>query len=174
LVQTSAPINPGNSGGALVDLQGALIGIPTLGAANTQNGGSADGIGFAIPASRVSFVVTQLISSGHLTSTGQGFLGIRGQDVDAQLAAQSGLSTQSGVLVSGFANDAAGASPAQQAGLHSGDVIVAVNGTAVTNNSDLAGTLLSQTPGTKVTITVQRGASQLKVDVTLGERPTNG
>ncbi|HEV2238987.1 MAG TPA: trypsin-like peptidase domain-containing protein [Ktedonobacterales bacterium] len=174
LVQTSAPINPGNSGGALVDLQGALIGIPTLGAANTQNGGSADGIGFAIPANRVAFVVTQLISSGHLTSTGQGFLGIRGQDVDAQVAAQSNLSTTSGVLVSGFANDAAGASPAQQAGIRSGDVIIAVNGTVVTNNSDLAGALLSQNPGTKVTVTVQRGTSQVKIDVTLGERPANG
>jgi S1-C subfamily serine protease len=174
LVQTSAPINPGNSGGALVDLQGALIGIPTLGAANTQTGGSADGIGFAIPANRVSFVVTQLISNGHLTSTGQGFLGIRGQDVDAQVAALDGLNTQSGVLVAGFANDAAGASPAQQAGIHTGDVIIAVNGTAVTSNSDLAGALLSQTPGTKVTVTVQRGASQVKIDVTLGERPANG
>lgn len=174
LVQTSAPINPGNSGGALVDLQGALIGIPTLGAANTQTGGSADGIGFAIPANRVSFVVNQLISSGHLTSSGQGFLGIRGQDVDAQVAAANSLTTQSGVLVSGFANDAAGASPAQQAGIHSGDVIIAVGGTVVTGNSDLAGALLSQTPGTKVTVTVQRGTSQVKIAVTLGERPANG
>jgi S1-C subfamily serine protease len=174
LIQTSAPINPGNSGGALVDLQGALIGIPTLGAANTQTGGSADGIGFAIPANRVSFVVDQLIAHGRLTSTGQGFLGIRGQDVDAQVAAVDGLSVQNGVLVTGFANDAAGASPAQQAGIRSGDVITAVGGTAVSGNSDLAGALQSQAPGTKVTITVQRGASQIKIDVTLGERPANG
>jgi S1-C subfamily serine protease len=174
LVQTSAPINPGNSGGALVDLQGALIGVPTLGAANTQTGGSADGIGFAIPANRVSFVVSQLIASGHLTTTGQGFLGIRGQDVDAQVAAINGLSAQSGVLVAGFANDAAGASPAQQAGIRSGDVITAVGSTPVTGNSDLAGALLSQSPGTKVTVTVQRGTSQIKIDVTLGERPANG
>jgi S1-C subfamily serine protease len=174
LVQTSAPINPGNSGGALVDLQGALIGIPTLGAANTQTGGSADGIGFAIPANRVSFVVSQLIANGHLTTTGQGFLGIRGQDVDAQVAAINNLSTQSGVLVAGFANDASGSSPAQKAGLHTGDVITAVGGTTVTGNSDLAGVLLSQAPGTKVTVTVQRGTSQVKIDVTLGERPANG
>jgi S1-C subfamily serine protease len=174
LIQTSAPINPGNSGGALVDLQGALIGIPTLGAANTQTGGSADGIGFAIPANRVSFVVNQLIANGHVTSTGQGFLGIRGQDVNAQVAAADGLSVQNGVLVTGFANDAAGASPAQQASLRTGDVITAVDGTAVAGNGDLAGALQSQAPGTKVTVTVQRGSSQLKIDVTLGERPANG
>ncbi len=173
LVQTSAPINPGNSGGALVDLQGKLIGIPTLGESNSQTGGQADGIGFAIPASRVSYVVNQLISSGHITSTGQGFLGIEGEDVTPQLAAADGLSVQSGVLVAGFSNDASGQSPAQQAGIRQGDVIVSVNGTQVGNSDDLAGVLLNQTPGTKVSVVVERGSRQQTFTVTLGERPTN-
>ena len=174
LVQTSAPINPGNSGGALINLQGQLIGIPTLGESNNQTGGQADGIGFAIPASRVSYVVSQLISSGHVTSTGQGFLGIEGEDVTPQLASADGLSVQSGVLVAGFSNDAAGHSPAQQAGIRQGDVIMSVNGTQITNNDDLAGVLLNQSPGSKVSVVVERGSSQhTTITVTLGERPTN-
>ena len=168
LVQTSAPINPGNSGGALVNLQGQLIGIPTLGASNTQTGGTADGIGFAIPANRVTFVTAQLIASGHLTHTGQGFLGISGQDVNPT---QSTGGVTSGVVVVGFANDASGSSPAQRAGLQSGDVITAVNGQAVASQSDLAGLLFSQVPGAKVTLTIVRNGAQQTLPVTLGERP---
>jgi S1-C subfamily serine protease len=173
LVQTSAPINPGNSGGALINLEGQLIGIPTLGESNNQTGGQADGIGFAIPASRVSYVVNQLISNGHVTSTGQGFLGIEGEDVTPQLKAQDGLSVQSGVLVAGFSSDAAGQSPAQQAGMHQGDIIISVNGTQITNNDDLAGVLLNKAPGSKVSVVIERGSSRHTITVTLGERPTN-
>ena len=173
LIQTSAPINPGNSGGALVDLSGKLIGIPTLGATDQNTGSAANGIGFAIPSDRVQFVANQLMKNGHLVSTGQGFLGIQGEDVTPQLASAYNLPTQSGVLVTAFANDAAGASPAQQAGIKNGDIITAVNGTQVTNNGDLAGALLNMSPGTKVTLTIQRGSSQQQVSVTLGERPTN-
>jgi S1-C subfamily serine protease len=173
MIQTSAPINPGNSGGALVNLQGQLIGMPTLGAANSQNGGTASGIGFAISSNRIKFVTDQLIQNGKLTSTGQGFLGIEGQDITPQLAASQGLSVQQGVLVQGFASDTSGKSPAQQAGLQAGDVIVAVNGQAVTDNVDLAGRLLVESPGTTVTLTVQRGSSQQTIQVTLGERPVS-
>jgi S1-C subfamily serine protease len=171
LIQTSAPINPGNSGGALVDLQGQLIGIPTLGAVDPNTGSQANGIGFAIPSNRVKFVTQQLIQNGKLTNTGQGFLGVRGTDVTPQLASAYNLPVQSGFLVTGFANDAAGSSPAQQAGIQTGDIIVAVNGQQITSNADLATFLLSQSPGTKVTVTVQRGNSQQKITVTLGEYP---
>ncbi len=173
LIQTSAPINPGNSGGALVDLQGQLIGIPTLGAANPNSGTAANGIGFAIPSDRVKFVTDQLIKNGRLVSTGQGFIGIRGQDVTPQLASAYNLSATSGVLVAGFVNDASGKSPAQQAGVKSGDIIIAVNGKSIADNGDLASALISQAPGTRVTLTVQRGSSQVKVSVTLGEKPAN-
>ncbi len=172
LIQTSAPINPGNSGGALVDLQGRLIGVPTLGAVNPESGSAADGIGFAIPSNRVKFVADQLIKNGHLVNSGQGFIGIEGVDVTSALAQANGLPVQQGVLISGFANDASGKSPAQQAGLRTGDIIVAVNDQQITGNGDLGSALISQQPGTKVTISyVRDSATTQKVTVTLGERP---
>jgi S1-C subfamily serine protease len=174
LIQTSAPINPGNSGGALVDLQGRLIGVPTLGAVNPESGSTADGIGFAIPSNRVKFVADQLIKNGHLVNSGQGFMGIEGVDVTPNLAQANGLPVQQGVLVSGFVSDASGKSPAQQAGLRTGDIIVAVNDQQVAGNADLGSALISQQPGTKVTISFVRGSTTpQKVTVTLGERPTN-
>jgi len=173
LVQTSAPINPGNSGGALVNLQGQLIGIPTLAAINPENRGTSTSLGFAISSNRVQFVTRQLIAQGKMTSTGQGFIGIEAQDVTPQVASAYGLSVQSGVLVRSFVNDAAGASPAQQAGLQANDVITAVNGTTITSNSDLASALQNQAPGSKVTLTVTRGTSSLTITVTLGERPVS-
>jgi S1-C subfamily serine protease len=173
LIQTSAPINPGNSGGALVDLQGNLIGVPTLAAANPENGVAANGIGFAIASNRVVFVADQLIKHGKLVSSGQGFLGIKGIDVTAEIASAYNLPVQSGVLVAGFSNDAAGKSPAQTAGIQTGDIIVEVNGQPIANTSALASSLLALAPGTKVKMTVRRGASQKTVTVTLGERPTS-
>ena len=173
LIQTSAPINPGNSGGALVNLSGQLIGIPTLSATNPESNSAANSIGYAIPVNRVAYVAEQLIAHGSLTSSGQGFIGIEAQDVTPQLAAANGLSVSSGVLVVGFANDAAGQSPAQQAGGRSGDVITAVNGQSVASNDDLAGALLNQTPGAQVTLSITRGTSHLSITVTLGERPVN-
>jgi S1-C subfamily serine protease len=173
LIQTSAPINPGNSGGALVNLKGRLIGIPTLAAINPESRGTATSIGFAISANRVQYVAKQLIANGKMTSTGQGFIGIEAQDVTPQLAQADGLSVQSGVLVHNFVNDAAGASPAQQAGLKAGDVITAVNGTTISDNSELASTLQNQSPGSRVTLTIVRGTSTLTITVTLGERPVS-
>ena len=173
LIQTSAPINPGNSGGALVNLQEELIGIPTLSATIPSSGAAAEGIGFAIPVNRVKFVADQLVKNGRVVNSGQGFLGITGADVTPDLASANNLPVSSGVLVTGFVADAAGQSPAQQAGMQQGDIIVAVNGAQVTGNADLAGILLSLAPGTRVQVTVQRGSSQQTMTVTLGERPTS-
>jgi S1-C subfamily serine protease len=172
LIQTSAPINPGNSGGALVDLTGQLIGVPTLGAVDPNSGSAANGIGFAISSNRVKFVTDQLIKYGKLQSSGQGFLGVRGEDVTPQIAEAYNLGAQSGVLIVGFAQSASGSSPAQQAGLREGDIITAVNGKTVSGNSDLASILLPLEPGAKVTITYVRGTSSNTVTVTLAERPT--
>lgn len=173
LIQTSAPINPGNSGGALVNLSGEFIGMPTLGAVDPNSGSAANGIGFAIPSDRVQYVMKQLITYGHLVTTGQGFIGIQGEDVTPQIAASYGLGAQSGVLIVGFANAANGSSPAQQAGLKQGDIITAVNDQAVNSNSDLASALLSKTPGAQVKITFVRGTTTSSVTLTLGERPTS-
>jgi S1-C subfamily serine protease len=171
LIQTSAQLNPGNSGGALVNLSGQLIGIPTLSATDSETGSSANGIGYAISSDRAAYVAAQLIQNGKLTSTNQGFLGIQGQGVTPQVASADGLSAQSGVLVAGFASDAAGQSRAQQAGLQTGDVITAVDGQTITGSDDLASATMDRTPGTKVTLTVIRGSSQQNITLTLGERP---
>ncbi len=173
LIQTSAPINPGNSGGALVDLNGQLMGIPTLAAVDPNIGTPANGIGFAIPSSRVKFVTQQLILHGRLIHTGQGFLGIQGQDVTPQVAAAQHLSTQSGVLIAGFAPDTAGHSPAQQAGLHMGDVIVAINGQTVASSGDIVTVTLNEQPGTQVQVQAMRSTQQITKQVTLGERPVS-
>jgi len=156
-----------------VNLQGQLIGIPTLGAVDPNSGSSANGIGFAIPSDRVQFVMEQLIKNGQLVTTGQGFIGIQGEDVTPQLAASYNLGAQSGVLIVGFAQAANGTSPAQQAGLKQGDIITQVDGQTIAGNSDLASALLSKSPGTQVKITFVRGSSTSTVTVTLGERPTN-
>jgi S1-C subfamily serine protease len=175
LIQTSAPINPGNSGGALVDLTGKLIGIPTLAAVDPNIGSPANGIGFAIPSNRVKFIADQLVKNGHVVSTGQGFLGVQGQTVTADLATAYGLPANHGFLVTGFANAAGGASPARSAGLQMNDIIIAVNGSTINADGDLSGQLLLLSPGTNVQITVQRGNAQKTFTVKLGERPpTNG
>jgi S1-C subfamily serine protease len=173
LIQTSAPINPGNSGGALVDLTGKLVGIPTLAAADPNAGAAANGIGFAIASNRVKYVADQLVKNGRVTNTGQGFLGVIGGDVTPDLQATNNLPLDHGFLISGFTNDASGQSPAQKAGLQTQDIIIEVNGTVINGNGDLAGVLQQLAPGTKVSVTVQRGNRQVSVSVTLGERPTN-
>ena len=76
-IQTSAAINPGNSGGALVDLNGQVIGIPTLAAADPQLGGAAAGIGFAIPSNVVKSIAGQLVANGKVTSSGRAYLGVK-------------------------------------------------------------------------------------------------
>ena len=85
MLQTSAPINPGDSGGALVDLQGRLVGIPTLAAADPRLGTAAQGIGFAIPSNRVTFITQQIIEDGKVTHSGRPYIGIaqqRDQHID--------------------------------------------------------------------------------------------
>jgi S1-C subfamily serine protease len=175
LIQTSAPINPGNSGGALVDLQGQLIGVPTLAASNPQTGAAAEGIGFAIPVNRVKFVAQQLIQNGRLVNSGQGFLGISGSDVTPENAAANNLPVDHGVVIISFANDVSGKSPAQQGGIKTGDIIVAIDGTQVNDSGDLSNVLLSKQPGSQVRVDViHANGSKATLTVTLGERPANG
>jgi putative serine protease PepD len=157
-IQTSAEINPGNSGGALVDLNGNVVGIPTLAAVDQQLGGSAPGIGFAIPSNVVTSIASQLINQGHVTHSGRAYLGVR-----VALGA-----SRNGALVSSVT----AGSPAAAAGLQAGDTITAVNGKAIASPSDLSQALAQLTPGDKaqVTVTGQDG-SQRTVSVTLGELP---
>ncbi len=164
-IQTDAPINPGNSGGALVDMQGNLIGIPTLTAVDPEFNTPASGVGFAIPSNRVNLVVPQIIQSGKVTHTGRAALGISGASVDANLQAQDNLSVDHGVLIANLISGGA----AEKAGLQVGDVIVQVGNTQVSDNSSLVGALINYSPGETVAVKVYRGNQQLTINVTLGE-----
>lgn len=166
-IQTDAPINPGNSGGALVDLQGNLIGIPTLAALDPQFRTPANGVGFAIPSNRVKFIVPQLIESGKVTQTGRAALGVQVASVDPVVAAQNNLPVDHGALITAVSPGG----PAAGAGLRVGDIIVQVGDKAITNVSSLSSALVNKNPGDKVSVGIYRGSRQLTADVTLGELP---
>lgn len=164
-IQTDAPINPGNSGGALVDLQGNLIGIPTLTAIDPEFNTPASGVGFAIPSNRVKFITSQIIQNGQVTHSGRAALGISVETVDANLAAQDSLSVDHGALIVNVTANGAAA----QAHLQAGDVIVQIDNKQVTDISSLGDALQAKNPGDTVSVKVYRGNQQLTVNVTLGE-----
>jgi putative serine protease PepD len=156
-IQTSAPINPGNSGGALVDLEGRVIGIPTLAALDPELGGAqAPGIGFAIPSSTVRNIASQLIASGRVQRSGRAFLGIGVATV-----------TAGGVLVASVEKGG----PADKAGIRPGDVIVSVDGRPTPSTDELTTVLAGLKPGQKVPVTLVRNGQRMTVTVTLGELP---
>ncbi len=164
-IQTDAPINPGNSGGALVDMQGNLVGIPTLAAIDPEFNTPASGVGFAIPSNRVNLIVPQIIATGHVTHTGRAALGIHVTTVDATLASQDNLSVNHGALiVSVVANG-----PAAQAHFQPGDVIVQIGSDPITDVPTLGDVLANKNPGDTVSVHIYRGNQQLSLNVTLGE-----
>lgn len=168
MIQTSAPINPGNSGGALVDLQGRLVGIPTLAAADPRLGTAAQGIGFAIPSNRVSFVTQQIIKDGKVTHSGRPYLGISGiREVTPVVAAQYGLRAQNGVLI----GDVERGGPAQRAGLRAGDVIVRLAGHDTPGEAAFGDALAHLKPGQRVPMAIVGQGGERIVTVTLGELP---
>ena len=160
-IQTSAPINPGNSGGALVNSSGQVIGIPTLAAASSAGGGQAQGIGFAIPSNTVRDIATQLIRSGHVTSTGRAAIGVQ----VATVTGPDGRAAGAGIVA------VTGGGPADRAGLRAGDAITAIGGTPTPDTTALAGALAAQDPGQDVAVTVVRGGQTMTVHLTLGELP---
>jgi S1-C subfamily serine protease len=164
-IQTDAPINPGNSGGALVDMQGNLIGIPTLSAIDPEFNTPANGVGFAIPSNRVSFIAPQIIASGHVTHTGRAALGVEVVTVDPTLAAQNNLSVNYGALIADVVSNSAAAS----AGLQQGDVIVGIDNNQITDTNTLGSVLATHSPGDTVAVHIYRGSQQKTINVTLGE-----
>ena len=165
-MQTSAPINPGNSGGALVTLDGSVVGIPTLEASDPQNnnGGAAQGIGFAIPSTRVTAIAHQIITVGRVVHSGRAYLGVGTQDNTGSSLGGSG-STVAGAEVTSITSN----SPAGNAGLQQYDVITAVGSKPITGADDLLTALAHSKPGQTVTLTVNRNGQTMKVKVTLGE-----
>jgi S1-C subfamily serine protease len=161
MIQTSAAINPGNSGGALADLQGRVIGIPTLAATDPQLGGAAaPGIGFAIPSNLVKDIATQIIRFGHVVNSHRAYLGV-----------QIGDTNGAGVLVEGVT----AGGPAAKAGLVSGDVITSVNGQQTPTVDELTSVVSELKPGMTVAVEVatQQGAHKT-LHLTLGTFPGSG
>jgi Do/DeqQ family serine protease len=145
-IQTDAPINPGNSGGALVNTEGELAGINT--AIIAPAGGNV-GIGFAIPANMVRTVVEQLERSGKVE---RGRIGVAVQSVTPDIAAAAGLPQAKGAIVGSIEKN----SPAERAGLKVGDVIIEIDGKAVSSASDLRNRIGLRESGSKVTLTYLR------------------
>lgn len=170
-IQTDAPINPGNSGGALVNLRGELIGINTA-ILGGRNGGSV-GIGFAIPSNMVGNIKDQLIQTGEVV---RGQLGVEIKNLDSDTAKEYGLINAEGALISRVVIG----SPADQAGLQSGDVIVQANGSRVRSSVNLKNIIGNLRLGTEANIEFIRDKKAFitvakidKVDSRNGFRPVH-
>lgn len=159
-IQASAPINPGNSGGALVTLQGQVIGIPTAAARDPQMGAPAAGIGFAAPSNTVKRVTPQLIAHGKVTDSGRAALGLEARTI---VDPASGQPAGVGVVKVEQGSGAA------KAGLKPGDLILAINGTATTDEATLAELLTQFKPGDNVKVKVRHeNGNTEEVNVKLG------
>jgi serine protease Do len=163
-IQTDASINPGNSGGALVDIEGRLVGINQ--SIISRSGGN-QGIGFAVPINLARYVMERLISDGKVT---RGYLGVMIQPVTPDLAKEFKLPENTGGLV----GDVTAKSPAAEAGLKEGDVIVEFNGRKVTDSRHLRLMAAQTAPGTKVPVKVLRDGKEETFTVKLGELPAEG
>jgi serine protease Do len=157
-IQTDVPVNPGNSGGPLFNLQGQVIGINSM--IYSQTGGF-QGLSFAIPIDEAMRVKDELVKTGRVS---RGRLGVAVQGVNQTLANSFGLSKPVGALVSSV--DPGG--PAAKGGLQAGDVILAVNGVAVDDSTDLPSQIAAMKPGSKATLDVWRDKSKKQLTITLG------
>jgi serine protease Do len=159
-IQIDAPINRGNSGGPTFDIRGKVIGMNSM--IFSPSGGSV-GIGFAIPASTLHDVVSQLLAHGHVA---RGWLGVEVQAITPEMAASFGTKDLKGAIV---ANVVPGG-PAAKAGFRQGDLVVAINGNAVEDSRDLTRRVAALPAGTTATFTVVRGGSQEQLHAKVGVR----
>ena len=161
-IQTDASINPGNSGGALVDAEGRLVGINT--AIISRTGGNI-GIGFAIPTNLARSVLVKLLETGTVQ---RGYLGVRIDDITADIAEAFNLTSSKGALVVQVEEGL----PAANAGIQRGDVIVNVGDHEIKTSIDLRLKIASMQPGSEVNVTVMREGKKRKFNVVLGNLET--
>jgi serine protease Do len=160
-IQTDTPINPGNSGGPLVNANGDLVGINTF---ILSSSGGNQGLGFAIPEGVVASAYPQLVKFGHIH---QPAIGALVQTITPELAAALRLKRDYGVIIS----DVSPGGPADTAGLKIQDVVVSVDGVAISSLPQFAQHLYLHKAGDHAAIEILRGADRLKIDVGLMERP---
>ena len=163
-IQTDASINPGNSGGALVSLHGELVGVNT---AIIGPAGGNVGIGFAVPVNIAVAVMDQLAEHGEMQ---RGRIGVAIQDLTPDVAEALNVSIERGAVVNRVESD----SPAENAGLQAGDVIVSVNGTTIEGSRDLRNAIGLVRVGDSVVAEVWRGQQRFRVDIRVGGEPTSG
>jgi len=164
MFQTDASINPGNSGGPLVNLKGEVIGI------NTAVSTEGQGLGFAIPINAAKAVINSVLTKGKLIKA---YVGVRYVSITADIADELKLPVKEGALVRGSATDPAviPGSPAANAGIKNGDIIMQVNDTKIALGKGLASLLSQYSPGDKVEVTLLRDGKEQKLHVTLAEYP---
>ncbi len=161
-IQTDAAINPGNSGGALINSDGALVGINA--AIYSRSGGSL-GIGFAIPVSFAKDVMEQIILTGRVT---RGWIGVEIQDLTPELAASFGLKDTRGALIAGVMRDG----PAEKGGIRPGDVLTAIGKERIDDPQRMLELIAALAPGKQARFTLTRGGKSYQVEVSIGRRPT--
>ncbi|MFU7558194.1 Do family serine endopeptidase [Roseiconus sp. JC912] len=159
-LQTDAAINPGNSGGPLVNLRGELVGINT---AIMSRSGSSAGIGFAIPVSLAGPVLNSIIEHGVVR---RGFLGASLADVNAKTIQGFGLKARRGVMIESVLDGM----PAANAGLLPNDVVVSIDGRAMSSSSQMKNYVASRPPGAMMSLEINRNGQPMKVQVDLKER----
>ncbi len=160
MIQTDAPINPGNSGGPLLDSAGRVVGMNTALASSNPNQTPAQDIGFAIPAERLVGALSSLEKG---TPAGKALLGIEVISNTAELQSQYGLQVADGAVVVSVVSG----SPADQAGIKLGDVIVRYDSREVTSSEDLQSDVEAAQPGQQVTLELWRLKRELTVRATL-------
>jgi serine protease Do len=161
-IQTDAPINPGNSGGALINDRGELVGINT---AILTHGEGSEGIGFAVPVNLAHQVMDQILKNGKVV---RAYMGILPQDMTPEMAKAFGEKNARGVVV----GDVTANSPAQQAGVRRGDILLDVNGKPISDSNELRMTISMMQPGSDIKLNVLRDGSQHEISVKLAEMPT--
>lgn len=162
LIQTDAAINQGNSGGPLINLKGEVIGINTLVIRGDGNSAAAEGLGFAIPTNTARNVVEQILQKGYFTRP---YLGLRWQPITPEIAAIYNLPTQWGAYVTNVVPG----SPAEDAGIRSGDIITKIGDTALDADHSYINLLFKYQPGDPLTIEILRDGQLATVQVVLGE-----
>lgn len=158
-IQTDVPINQGNSGGPLFDLQGRVVGINSQ--IVSQSGGYM-GLSFAIPINTAVAAARQILEQGHAT---HGWLGVSAQDLTQELAQAYGLEALRGALIT----EVRAGGPAEQAGLRTGDIILALDDRVIVDSADLPPLIGASQPGTEHVLTVLREGKMGRLTARVGE-----